>query len=112
MYYSGIIRTLLAGVIIALLSSAEARPFFNTNTDLLIAQFDSKPDTDDIHAQAALGCMLAHPSLAGVKYYAVAGAYGDQKRGAQFIDSPSCSIWRSVLKTRTGPMLTRTGQAR
>ncbi|AUP77597.1 Ig-like domain-containing protein [Flavivirga eckloniae] len=61
------------------------RPFFNKNTDILIAQFDSKPDPDDIHAQAALGCMLAHPDLAGVEYYAVAGAVGIQN--GQFIDS-------------------------
>ncbi|NMH88778.1 CBM96 family carbohydrate-binding protein [Flavivirga algicola] len=61
------------------------RPFFNKNKDILIAQFDSKPDPDDIHAQAALGCMLAHPDLAGVNYFAVAGAVGIQ--GGQFIDS-------------------------
>ncbi len=61
------------------------RPFFNKNKDILIAQFDSKPDPDDIHAQAALGCMLAHPDLSGVNYYAVAGAIGHQ--GGQFIDS-------------------------
>ncbi len=61
------------------------RPSFNKNKDILIAQFDSKPDPDDIHAQAALGCMLAHPDLAGVEYYAVAGAVGHQ--GGQFIDS-------------------------
>lgn len=61
------------------------RPSFNTATDILIAQFDSKPDPDDIHAQAALGCMLAHPDLAGVNYYAVAGAVGTQN--GQFIDS-------------------------
>ncbi len=61
------------------------RPFFNKNKDILIAQFDSKPDPDDIHAQAALGSMLAHPDLEGVNYYAVAGAIGTQ--GGQFIDS-------------------------
>ncbi len=61
------------------------RPFFNKNKDILIAQFDSKPDPDDIHAQAALGCMLDHPDLEGVNYYAVAGAIGTQ--GGQFIDS-------------------------
>lgn len=61
------------------------RPYFNKNTDILIAQFDSKPDPDDIHAQAALGCMLAHSDLAGVNYYAVAGAVGTQN--GEFIDS-------------------------
>ncbi|WP_430936026.1 hypothetical protein [Saccharicrinis sp. 156] len=40
-----------------------ARPIFDKKKDILIAQFDSKPDTDDIHAQAALGCMLLHKDL-------------------------------------------------
>jgi len=65
--------------------SAQNRPFFDKSKDLLIAQFDSKPDPDDIHAQAALGSMLAHSDFAGVKAYGVAGAYGRQ--GGQFIDS-------------------------
>lgn len=61
------------------------RPYFDKNKDILIAQFDSKPDPDDIHAQAALGSMLLHNDLQGVNYYAVAGAYGQQ--GGIFIDS-------------------------
>ncbi|WP_136482405.1 hypothetical protein [Cognatitamlana onchidii] len=61
------------------------RPFFNAENDLLIAQFDSKPDPDDIHAQAALGSMLLHKDLRGVNYFVVAGATGIQE-GA-FIDS-------------------------
>lgn len=64
---------------------ATERPLFNKKKDLLIAQFDSKPDPDDIHAQAALGSMLLHKDLKGINYYAVAGAVGIQK-GA-FIDS-------------------------
>ncbi len=61
------------------------RPFFDNSTDILIAQFDSKPDPDDIHSQAALGCMLHHPDFAEVNYYAVAGAIGEQN--GPFIDS-------------------------
>jgi hypothetical protein len=61
------------------------RPIFDKNKDILIAQFDSKPDPDDIHAQAALGCMLLHKDLQGVNYYAVAGAYGIQN--GKYIDS-------------------------
>ncbi|TCI84411.1 fibronectin type III domain-containing protein [Tenacibaculum sp. M341] len=67
------------------LTTNAQRPFFNKNKDLLIAQFDSKPDPDDIHAQAALGSMLLHNDLKGVNYYAVAGAYGRQN--GRFIDS-------------------------
>ncbi|REE00121.1 carbohydrate-binding protein [Marinoscillum furvescens] len=74
-------------VLLLLISTAlfAQRPYFNKNTDILIAQFDSKPDPDDIHAQAALGSMLAHSDLSGVNYYAVAGAVGTQN--GTFIDS-------------------------
>lgn len=61
------------------------RPVFNKKTDLLIAQFDSKPDPDDIHAQAALGSMLLHKDLKSVNYFVVAGAVGIQD--GSFIDS-------------------------
>ncbi|WP_146601140.1 hypothetical protein [Novipirellula aureliae] len=62
---------------------------FNKEKDLFIAQFDSLPDSDDIHAQAAVGCLLAHPQLEGVNYFAVAGAYGVQVKNSRFkyIDS-------------------------
>ncbi len=77
---------LLTIVMLLICSTVSAqRPFFNKSKDILIAQFDSKPDPDDIHAQAALGSMLAHSDLSGVKYYAVAGAIG--KQGGKFIDS-------------------------
>jgi hypothetical protein len=69
------------------LSVAQARTYFDKSKDILIAQFDSKPDTDDIHTQAALGCMLAHPDFSGINYYAVAGAYGVQLDTYVFIDS-------------------------
>ncbi|ADE53121.1 hypothetical protein Caka_0092 [Coraliomargarita akajimensis DSM 45221] len=68
--------------------TANARPYFNTSTDLLLCQYDSKPDPDDIHAQAAAGCMLAHADHSNVNYYAVQGAYGTQQ-GNAFIDSTS-----------------------
>jgi hypothetical protein len=62
---------------------------FNKEKDLFIAQFDSLPDSDDIHAQAAVGCLLAHPDFEGVNYFAVAGAYGVQVKNSRFkyIDS-------------------------
>ena len=67
------------------LNQTVARPEFDKSNDLLLAQFDSKPDADDIQAQAALGSMLAHPNLAGVNCFAVAGAIGTQ--GGTFIHS-------------------------
>ncbi|VGO16669.1 hypothetical protein PDESU_05260 [Pontiella desulfatans] len=69
------------------LFSGTLRTQFNKASDILIAQFDSKPDADDIMAQAALGCMLAHEDLAGVDYFCVAGAIGEQS--GTFIDSTS-----------------------
>lgn len=67
------------------LTLTEARPFFDLSQDLLLAQFDSKPDADDVMAQAALACMLDHPDFLGVNYYGVAGAIGRQ--GGAFIDT-------------------------
>ncbi|MFI3267706.1 MAG: hypothetical protein R3Y51_03210 [Rikenellaceae bacterium] len=61
------------------------RPYFNKKKDILIAQFDSKPDPDDIHSQAALGSMILHPDLKGVNVYAVSGAVGEQN--GLFLDS-------------------------
>jgi hypothetical protein len=63
----------------------KARASFNKSKDILIAQFDGKPDADDIHSVAALGCMLKHPDLKDVNYFAVQGAYGNQ--GGKFIDA-------------------------
>ena len=65
--------------------AAPERPYFDKKKDLLLAQFDSKPDPDDIHSQAALGSMMCHKDLRGVKVFAVSGAIGEQ--GGTFIDS-------------------------
>lgn len=72
---------------------------FNKASDLFIAQFDSIPDSDDIHSQAALGCLLAHPHFEGVNYFAVAGAYGVQVARPKFkyIDS------RELFELAFGP---------
>lgn len=62
---------------------------FNKAKDLFIAQFDSLPDSDDIHSQAAVASLLAHRHFEGVNYFAVAGAYGVQVKNSRFeyIDS-------------------------
>jgi hypothetical protein len=49
---------------------------FDVSRDILLAQFDGRPDADDLHAQAAFGCMLRHPEFADVKVYGVHNAYG------------------------------------
>jgi hypothetical protein len=51
---------------------------FNVETDLFLAQFDSKTDVDDLHSVAAVATILADPRFAAVRYHAVAGAYGMQ----------------------------------
>lgn len=56
---------------------------FTPATDLLIANFDSKPDVDDLQAVAGLGTVLADPEFTCVKFVATAGAYGTQ--GGKFI---------------------------
>ncbi len=63
------------------------RPYFDEEKDILLAQFDSNRDPDDIHAIAALGSLLASPKYASVKCLAVHGAYGIQPF-ENFIESP------------------------
>lgn len=60
---------------------------FDPARDLLVANFDGKPDVDDLQATAALGSVLRDPSYACVDYVAVAGAYGTQT-GA-YLDAPA-----------------------
>lgn len=51
---------------------------FNPESDLFLPQFDSKTDVDDIHSVAAVTTVLSDARLSGVRYHAVAGAYGIQ----------------------------------
>jgi Carbohydrate binding module (family 6) len=60
---------------------------FNITKDLLLANFDTKPDVDDILAQAGFGTMLKDSRFANVKYLVVAGTFGQQ--GGEYIDSSS-----------------------
>ena len=68
-------------ILVSLISISEAASqTFNKETDFLLANFDLKPDEDDVMAAAALASMLNHPDFDGVDYYAVAGAYGNQDK--------------------------------
>jgi hypothetical protein len=51
---------------------------FDVKNDLFLAHFDCKTDVDDLHSVAAVSTMLADPRFSGVRYHAVAGAYGTQ----------------------------------
>ena len=59
---------------------------FDPTKDLLISNFDSKPDVDDLHAIAALSTVLRSTPFDQVEYVAVAGAYGTQ--GGEYIEAP------------------------
>ena len=59
---------------------------FAPSTDLLIANFDNKPDTDDLHAIAGLATMLRDPRFSCVRYVATTGAYGP-KNPEPFIEA-------------------------
>ena len=59
---------------------------FDTSRDLLVANYDSKPDVDDLQAVAGLGSVLAHPDFACVDYVATSGAYGTQ--GGEYLVAP------------------------
>ncbi|MGC9451771.1 MAG: hypothetical protein ACP5I4_10020 [Oceanipulchritudo sp.] len=51
---------------------------FNPEKDLLLLHYDCKTDVDDIQSAAAAGTLLRDPRFKGVRYHAVAGAYGVQ----------------------------------
>jgi Secretion system C-terminal sorting domain len=74
---------LLVLVLMASITCNFAQGNFDKTKDLLLANYDIKADEDDIHSATAFACMLRHPDLAGVKYFAVAGAYGTQ--GCNFV---------------------------
>lgn len=64
----------------ALHSTAEdSSERFDFEKDLLLAHFDSKTDVDDIHSIAAFATIVAHRQFSGLRYHAVAGAYGIQE---------------------------------
>ena len=61
------------------ISSASRFGHFDPARDLLLAQFDSKTDVDDVHSIAGVATLLADPRFSDVNYHAVAGAYGIQE---------------------------------
>ncbi|MGJ8677950.1 MAG: LamG domain-containing protein [Akkermansiaceae bacterium] len=75
--------SLLLALLFTSLVSANPTPF-NQESDILIAQFDSIPDDDDIQSQAALASILAHPNYTGANYFCVSGAWGTQWNSNQF----------------------------
>ncbi len=67
-------------------ANADQRPSFDIASDLLVFQYDSKTDADDIHSIAATGSVLKRIGYEDFNYIAVAGAYGRQP--GLYIPSP------------------------
>ncbi|WFL78406.1 hypothetical protein P7228_04900 [Altererythrobacter arenosus] len=59
-------------------AAADKIGLFDPSRDLLIANYDSKPDVDDLQAVAGLGSVLKHPAYSCVDFIATHGAYGMQ----------------------------------
>ena len=57
-------------------NSASTLGRFEPHTDILLANFDNKPDTDDMLAVAGLATMLRDDRFSCVRYVATTGAYG------------------------------------
>lgn len=51
---------------------------FDKAKDLLLCNYDGKPDEDDLHSVAGLATMLSDSRFAGVQIHCTAGAYGTQ----------------------------------
>ncbi|WP_020209561.1 hypothetical protein [Gilvimarinus chinensis] len=68
------------------LAVAATEPDFDIESDLLLLQFDSKTDVDDLHTIAAVASVLRLPQFDSIQYHAVAGAYGDQN--GLYVPSP------------------------
>lgn len=64
--------------------TAEKIGRFDPTSDLFLAQFDIKTDTDDLHSAAAVATFLASPKFECVNYRAVSGSYGTQ--GGTYVD--------------------------
>ncbi|MDT0687760.1 hypothetical protein [Autumnicola psychrophila] len=52
---------------------------FDMKKDLLLVQYDSKTDVDDLHSVAAFATFISNPQFSEVQYHAVAGTYGTQE---------------------------------
>ncbi|XPF95728.1 RICIN domain-containing protein [Colwellia sp. RE-S-Sl-9] len=57
---------------------------FDKSKDLLLCNYDGKPDEDDLHSVAGLATMLSDARFSGVQIHCTAGAYGIQ--GGTFLE--------------------------
>jgi len=73
-------------------SSAKKLGRFDPGKDLLIANFDNKPDTDDLLAAAGLAMMLRDDRFACVRHFAITGTYGAKPERV----TDKASSWRYI----------------
>ncbi len=59
---------------------------FDIAKDIVLCNYDGKPDEDDLHSVAGWATMLKDARFSSVNYHCTAGAYG--KQGGTFIDEP------------------------
>ena len=89
---------------------------FDPARDLLVANYDSKPDVDDLQAVAGLGSVLKDSASSCVDYLATAGAYGSQ--GGQFLPAAELFTlafgdrWQDAHANREGAIATLAARMR
>ncbi|TLP79178.1 hypothetical protein [Maribacter sp. ACAM166] len=54
-------------------------PKLNLAKDILLVQFDSKTDVDDLHSIANFVTLLEYSNYSDLNYHVIAGAYGIQE---------------------------------
>ncbi|MEM1158654.1 MAG: carbohydrate-binding domain-containing protein [Verrucomicrobiota bacterium] len=75
---------------------SEAYPALDLENDLILGQFDLKPDMDDVHSAAAFACMLEHPILYEANYFIYSGAYGVQN-GDFITEAKSLGLYNTLF---------------
>lgn len=69
----------ITGVIQTSTSITAQENRFDISKDLLLTQFDSKTDVDDLHTIAAFATLLNHADYSDLNFYAISGTYGIQE---------------------------------
>ncbi|WP_440875692.1 hypothetical protein [Thalassotalea sp. PLHSN55] len=80
-------KFLIKIILLSFISTVSLANTFNAKEDLLLLQFDSKTDVDDLHTIAATHSILARLDHLKINYLAVAGAYGTQN--GLYVPSPA-----------------------
>lgn len=81
-------------ILLAIHFDSVGKEGFSYSQDLLLMQFDSKTDVDDLHSIAATHSVLS--KIPDVNYFAVAGAYGIQE--GLYVPSPN--LFNSAFSNR------------